>query len=77
MKCKLFHCTDHDTFYPVGGASIVIAKNVEHAQKLLDEALESIGLKGNDSVRYCLYEVEGVKIKTKNPHAIILCDGNY
>jgi len=39
---KIFVCTDHDQFYPVGVASVVvIARNEVEATLLLDAELKS------------------------------------
>ncbi len=77
MKCKLYTCIDHDVMYPVGGASVVIAENIDRAYDLLNEALEREGLNGDDKDPYCLMEVPDCKIKTKTPRAVILNNGNY
>ncbi len=41
---KIYTCTDHDTHYPVGGSSIVTAKDKREARKLLNEKLKEQGL---------------------------------
>jgi hypothetical protein len=67
---KLFICTDHSGFYPVGTASIIIAPDEEEARKLLDAALTARGLFPIEY--YTLQEVDLDK-----PTAYILRDGNY
>jgi hypothetical protein len=66
---KLFTCTDHDNFWPVGAASIALAENEEEAHELLKKALEDHGLSGED---FTLQEVD-----LNSPQAVILCDGSY
>lgn len=66
---RTFYSTDHDTFYPVGGASIIRANNKKEAKELLSKALKTRGLECED---FTLQE-----IKTKKPIAIILNDGEY
>lgn len=69
---KLFKCTDHDGFWPVGVGSIILAANIKEAQRLLDGELEARGLKGSNKEPYTLTEIN---MKRKDAH--ILCDGNY
>ena len=72
IKVKVFVCTNHDHVWPVGVASIVMAKDIEEAQRLLDEALKERGLKAFKESPYTLEEVS-----IEEPKAIILNDGNY
>ncbi len=67
---KLYTCTDHDCFWPVGAASIVIASNAEEAHKLLANKLKSHGLKPESG-----FNIQKVNMSKKQ--AIILCNGNY
>lgn len=67
---KLWTCTDHDTAWPVGGASIVIAETETEARLLLDAALATESLDANKS--YTLVEVDLTKAQ-----AIVLNNGEY
>lgn len=58
---KLFSCTDHDTHWPVGGASIVLAENQELAMELLDAALMKHALVGFKGQPYTLVEIDLTK----------------
>jgi hypothetical protein len=69
---RIFICTDHDTFWPIPGASVIIATNRVEAKMLLDEALIAIGLKPYQEVPYGLKEID-----SQLPAAYILNDGNY
>lgn len=69
---KIFTCTNHDTHWPIGGASIIIAKDRKQGKKLLDKELESQGLKPFKQEPYTLVEISSNKAR-----AIILCDGEY
>jgi len=68
---KVYVCTDHDTHYPVGGASVVIARTKPAAKIMLDRKLESVGLKTSKEKPYTLKEL------LLEPGACILNDGNY
>lgn len=67
---KLWTCTDHETHWPVGGGSIVMADTAEQAADLLYAALEKSGLRKGEP--FTLQEVD-----TSKPFALVLCDGNY
>lgn len=68
---RVFVSTDHDSHYPVGAASVVIAFSEPEARGLLDVELRAQGLNPNDPV-YTLREIgQGA------PVAIVLVDGNY
>lgn len=69
---KVYTCDDHDTHWPVGGASIVIAEGIKQARAILDKALMGRGLKPSTEEEYTLTEIDIAKKR-----AIILCDGNY
>jgi len=69
---KLFTCTSHDQHYPVGAASIVIARDADHACTLLDAELVIRGLKPRSEESYELEQVD-----TSLAKAIVLNDGNY
>lgn len=66
---KLFTCTDHDSIWPVGVASIVLAESEDNARELLTAELCERSL-GNKP--FTLQEVAIDK-----PQAIVLKDGNY
>jgi hypothetical protein len=66
----VYVCTDHDYHFPVGVASVVIARNQVDARGLLDAQLEARGL--NPNKPYTL-----VEIGQDGPVAVVLCDGNY
>ena len=66
---KVYTCIDHNTHYPVGGASIVIAEDKKRAKQLLNKELKEHGLEPND---YSLQEID-ISIA----HAIVLNDGDY
>ena len=68
-RMKIFTCTDHDNFWPVGCASVVVAKDQGQARTLLSAALTNHGLKGNG---FTLQELDTAESK-----AVILWDGNY
>lgn len=67
---KVYYCTDHDGYYPVGTASIIVAENEDDANRMLVRTLNNIGLKGNDP--FTLTELD-----TTKPQVTILQDGNY
>ncbi len=67
----VYYCTDHDTFWPVGCASIVRAKDEKEAQEMLDAALKKRGLKPFAGWDYTLKELG------REHQAVILVDGNY
>lgn len=68
---RVFICTGHDGFYPVGVASVVLAENAKQALELLDGALAARGLKTSVDHHYILHQLALL------PQAIILNDGNY
>ncbi len=72
QRMRLFVCTDHAEFYPVGCASIVLAESEGQAVGLLDAMLKLRGLAPSDEHPYHLTEVAMEK-----PQAIILRDGEY
>ena len=71
-KLKLFTCLDHDTHWPIGGASIIIAEDKRQARRLLDEALDQKDLKTFQQDPYTLKQV-----RMDKAIAIILRDGEY
>lgn len=60
--------TDHDGRWPVGVASVVLAKNDVEARGLLDAELTARSL--NPTIPYTLKELRG-------PVAVVLRDGDY
>ena len=70
MALRLWTCTDHEIFYPVGGASVVVAETEAEARELLFQALDDKGLRGK--LPFVLHE-----IKLDKSFAYILQDGNY
>ena len=69
---KVFYCTNHDSHYPVGAASVVVAQNQKAAKKLLDDLLTSDGLKPSSKEPYDLTELDLTK-----PEAFLLVNGDY
>jgi hypothetical protein len=68
---RLWVCTDHDTHWPVGGASVVVAAAEREARALLIEALRASGIaqpEGDFTLR---------EISLETPVALVLADGNY
>lgn len=71
-KLKIFVCTDHDGFWLVGVASVIVAKDKRRARTLLNEALKVRGLKTSKDESFTLEELD-VSVED----AFILMDGNY
>ena len=69
---KVFYVTDHATFWPVGAASVIVARTPAEAYALLDAALAAKGLRGSQEVSYTVQEID-----ITMAHALILCDGDY
>lgn len=69
---KLFSCVDHDAFWPVGVASVVVAPSKRRARVLLDRALIERGLRPGKEYPYTLDE-----ISLEREDAYILDDGDY
>lgn len=69
---RFYSCTNHDTFCPVGAASVIVAANKGHAKRLLDKALKDKNLKPSIEEPYDLVEIDITKSQ-----AVILWDGNY
>jgi hypothetical protein len=67
---NIYTCTDHDGFYPVGAASVVVANTEDEARQLLVAALNDHGLKGEKP-----FILRRININT--PRAFILVDGDY
>ena len=69
---KVFVCTDHAQFNPVGVASVIVAESEAHAIELLDAALRLRDLADSESHPYTLTE-----IALDTAQAMILRDGQY
>ena len=69
---KVYICTNHDSHYPVGCASVIVAENKTQARKLLDNALAEDGLKTSVAYDYTLTE-----LPTNTKRAIILNNREY
>lgn len=69
---RLFTCTDHDTHWPVGGASVILAESEAAARVILDQELLSQGLKPSSEKPY-----ELVERSMHAQFAYVLNDGNY
>ena len=67
---KVYATTDHDSFYPVGSASVAFVKDKRRARLLIDKALKNRGLKTSKEAPYEIFEI-------KPDSAIVLNDGNY
>lgn len=67
---KVFTCNDHEGFWPVGVASVIVAADETEARDLLKVELRSHGLKSEQP--FTLRE-----IRTDRPRAFVLMDGNY
>ena len=68
QKYHTYYCTNHDTIWPVGGASIISATNEQAARKKLKRKLKNHGLNENQ---------EFTLTKLKVGETVILCDGDY
>jgi hypothetical protein len=71
-KMKLYTCTNHDSHYPVGCASVVLATNKGHAKRLLDKALTEENLKPHSEHPYTFEEID-----MSVAHAVVLVNGDY
>jgi len=69
---KFYINTTFGGHYPVGTAAVVRANDKEEAVKLLNNKLESSGLKGDVEQ----WQLTCISDAVENG-AIILCDGNY
>lgn len=66
---KVFTCNDHDGFYPVGVASVIVAQTEEEAAELLKVELRKRELGTDD---FTLIELD-----MSISRAVVLQDGNY
>lgn len=69
---KIFTCIDHDGHFPVGVASVIVAKDRREARQLLDKELKAHSLRLYTEKKYKLSEVS-----LKIAQALILRDGDY
>ncbi len=69
---NFYYCTDHDSHWPVGCASVAFAENEDDARTQLDAELALHGLRPYSEVPYKL-----VLSTMVGPRAIVLCDGNF
>jgi hypothetical protein len=69
---NIYVTTDHDSHYPVGCCSVVVAESEHVAKLLLDEELVEHGLKPSTQKPYTLR-----KINSEKPRAFVLLDGDY
>jgi len=80
-KIKIFYCTDHDTHWPVGGATIVAALSEDEARIRVDDELSKQGLKPYAEKPYTLTVFAYAPVlnfpRGKSDDAIILCNGDY
>lgn len=67
---KVFICIDHETFWPVGGVSVVVAHDEARAREILGQALRDKNLYAQKP--FTLQELD-----TKYEHAEVLNDGEY
>ncbi|MGO1160432.1 hypothetical protein ACTOV4_00570 [Brucella sp. C7-11G] len=67
---NVYVCTDHDSHWPVGVATVIVAKSLDAAADLLQEALKADGL--NPAKPFTLEHLD-----TTIPTARILCNGEY
>ncbi len=74
VNVHLFICVDHDGFNEARShrASVVVARDINHARDILDKALIGMGLKPFAQYRYNLRE-----IPLNRWQAEILADGSY
>jgi len=66
----LWTCTDHDSVYPVGCASLVIAETEERAEELLNAALQAANLDARKAFTLKRHPVNREYVE-------ILNDGDY
>ena len=69
---RVYTCTDHDGHWPVGVASVIVARDKRHARRLLNKALAKDGLAGFGELSYTLQALD-----LGTAAATILNNGNY
>lgn len=67
---QTFACNDHDSHFPVGCASVVVAEDEDQARKLLDIQLIANGLKPFELKPYTFQTIT-------RGEAVILVNGDY
>lgn len=68
---NVYTCNDHDGYYPVGTASVIVAPNEIEARQMLRAALGLRGLNAaDDSFNLTLLPLHDATVR-------VLCDGNY
>ena len=67
---NVYVCDDHETHYPVGGASVVVASCEDQARGLLQAELRVHGLYKDEP-----FTLRQLALDT--PVAVVLCDGDY
>jgi hypothetical protein len=68
-EMRVYVCNDHDGYYPVPVASVIVAPNEQTARKALDAELVANGLReGTGTLR---------EIDTGKTACIMLSNGNY
>jgi hypothetical protein len=72
MGMRVWVVKDHNSHYPVGAASVIVAENEKQAYNLLDAALIADGLKPHIKDPYTLIE-----LSLDTPQAMILVNGDY
>lgn len=66
---KVFTCNDHEGYWPVPTASVIIAENEKEARDMLHEQLLEKGLNKEDFTL--------VEVNTSIKQVITLSDGEY
>lgn len=68
---NVWTCNSFLGCYPVGTAAVIVADTREEAVKILETHLTHMGL------RQSISENQILPVLTDEPHAIILCDGDF
>ena len=69
---EVWTCDDHDGFYPVGTASVVVASTEDEARALLDAQLVAEGLESSVQAPYTLE-----RLPLSSPRAVVIQNGDY
>lgn len=69
---RIYCCTDFRGYWPVGVASVVVARNEAEGRQLLKQKLKEVGIPLEGDGEFNLKEVN-----TDNPGVFILNDGSY
>ena len=67
---RVYVCDDHDSLFPVGACSVVVAEHYDQARDLLRAELRTHGL--NPDKQFTLRE-----LNTSEPRALVILDGDY